>query len=246
MADSLPWPFQVMPVFQLSDTIFFPPPELAREDGLLAVGGDLSPQRLLLAYQMGIFPWYAEGDPILWWAPTPRLILIPQEFHLSRRLKRDLSKGLFDFSIDTAFAEVITACAGPRAGQQFGTWISPDMITAYCHLHQLGYAHSLECWHEGALAGGLYGISVGGMFFGESMFSRVANSSKAAMAILCRQLATWGFDCVDCQMRTDHLISLGAKEITGPDFFSLLQKSILKTDRQGKWQLDRNVTLFTG
>lgn len=227
-----------MPVFQLSDSIFFPPPNLAREDGLLAIGGDLSPQRLLLAYQMGIFPWYSEGDPILWWAPTPRLILIPREFHCSRSLHRQLRKGDFHFSMDQAFAEVITACAEARSAQQHGTWINREMIEAYCQLHDLGYAHSLECWHHGTLAGGLYGISLGGMFFGESMFSRIPNSSKASLTVLSWQLDAWGFDGIDCQMRTDHLISLGAKEISGPKFFSLLQKSVLKHDRHGKWQLD--------
>lgn len=231
-----------MPVFQLSDTIFFPPPELAREDGLLAIGGDLSPQRLLLAYQMGIFPWYAEGDPILWWAPTPRLIIFPQEFHLSRSLRRQINNGSFEFSMDTAFFDVITACAETRIAQQQGTWINTDMIEAYCHLHQLGFAHSVECWHQGILAGGLYGLSLGGMFFGESMFSRIANSSKAALAVLCRQLTNLKFDCIDCQMKTNHLVSLGAKEIAGREFFNLLQKSILKPDRQGKWQLMPNVS----
>lgn len=226
-----------MPVFQLADTIYFPPPELAREDGLLAVGGDLSPQRLLLAYQMGIFPWYAEGDPILWWAPTPRLILIPQEFHLSRRLARELRRGVFSFSLDTAFREVITACAEVRTEQLAPTWIHPEMIEAYCRLHDLGYAHSVECWQEGRLVGGLYGIAVGGVFFGESMFSRATNSSKAAMACLADLLAGWEFDCIDCQMKTAHLLSLGARELPGERFFALLQRSILRPDRVGRWQL---------
>jgi leucyl/phenylalanyl-tRNA--protein transferase len=228
-----------MPVFQLSeDTIFFPPPELAREDGLLAVGGDLSPQRLLLAYQMGIFPWYAEGDPILWWAPTPRLILRPQEFHLSRSLRRILTKGTFAFSMDTAFREVMCSCAEIRTEKQDPTWINQEMVEAYCALHELGYAHSLECRQGGVLVGGLYGVSVGGIFFGESMFSRVANSSKAALAVLADQLASWGFDCIDCQMKTDHLLSLGAIELPGDQFFSLLQRAILRPDRRGKWALD--------
>jgi leucyl/phenylalanyl-tRNA--protein transferase len=226
-----------MPVFQLSDTIYFPPPELARADGLLAIGGDLSPERLLLAYQMGIFPWYAEGDPILWWAPTPRLILRPQEFHLSRSLSRALKKGVFDFTMDEAFRAVIDACAGVRTEQHQPTWIDQEMIEAYCQLHELGYAHSLECWQHGTLVGGLYGVSVGGMFFGESMFSRVANSSKAALAVLARQLAAWGFDCIDCQMRTEHLISLGAQEVPGRQFFAILQQSILRGELQGRWVL---------
>jgi len=234
--------FVVMPVFQLSDTIYFPPPELAREDGLLAIGGDLSPQRLLLAYQMGIFPWYSAGDPILWWAPTPRLVLIPQEFHCSRSLRRQLRQGFFSFSMDAAFPQVIAACAAARSAQQHGTWINQNMIEAYCQLHDLGYAHSVECWHDGALAGGLYGVSLGGMFFGESMFSRLPNSSKAALAILCQQLVDWRFDGIDCQMKTEHLTSLGARDISGPNFFSLLQKSILRSDRQGKWQLSSSLS----
>jgi len=228
-----------MPVFQLSDTICFPPPKLAREDGLLAIGGDLSPERLLLAYQMGIFPWYAEGDPLLWWAPTPRLILRPQEFHLSRRLQRELKKGVFEFTMDAAFRAVIGACAEVRTEQLRPTWIDAEMIEAYCKLHELGYAHSLECWQRGTLVGGLYGVSVGGFFFGESMFSRVTNSSKAALAVLARQLAAWGFDCIDCQMRTEHLISLGATEISGDQFFSMLQRSILRPDKRGEWTLDQ-------
>ena len=227
-----------MPVFQLDDSIFFPPPELARDDGLLAVGGDLCPERLLLAYQMGIFPWYAEGDPILWWAPTPRLILVPREFHLSRSLRRELKKGLFEFSMDGAFREVIQACAEIRTAQQAPTWINQEMIDAYCQLHDLGYAHSIECRRQGALVGGLYGVSVGGIFFGESMFSRASNASKAALATLARQLAIWEFDCIDCQMRTEHLLSLGAREVPGRQFFALLQRSILRSDRRGRWQLE--------
>lgn len=231
-----------MPVFQLSDIIYFPPPEMAREDGLLAIGGDLSPERLLLAYQMGIFPWYAKGDPILWWAPTPRLILHPRDFHCSRSLQRQLKRGLFKFTMDKAFDAVIQACAEVRTDQEQPTWINHQMIEAYCHLHDLGYAHSLECWQHDELVGGLYGVSIGGFFFGESMFSRTKNSSKASLAILARQLATWDFDCIDCQMRTDHLISLGAREVAGHQFFAMLQQSILRPDRQGKWSLESTAT----
>jgi leucyl/phenylalanyl-tRNA--protein transferase len=226
-----------MPVFQLSSEIFFPPPELAREDGLLAVGGDLSQSRILTAYQMGIFPWYSEGDPILWWAPTPRLILLPREFKLSKRLARDLRKDIFQFSMDRAFREVIVQCAASRAGKGESTWINQDMIEAYCLLHESGYAHSVECWQDKTLAGGLYGLSIGGVFFGESMFSSISNSSKAALAILCQVLDKWKFDFIDCQMRTEHLVSLGAKEIPGSLFFQWLQKSVLKPDRKGKWEL---------
>lgn len=227
-----------MPVFQLSDTLYFPPPELARDDGLLAIGGDLSPERLLIAYQMGIFPWYAAGDPLLWWAPSPRLILEPGAFHCSRSLRRLLKQGGFAFSMDRDFVSVMAACATVRTSQGQPTWIDPAMMAAYAQLHALGYAHSLECWQQGELVGGLYGVSVGGMFFGESMFSRVANSSKAALAVLAKQLEVWGFDCIDCQMRTEHLLSLGAREVSGHQFFALLQRSVLRPTRQGKWRLD--------
>lgn len=226
-----------MPVFQLSSEIFFPPPELAREDGLLAVGGDLSQERLLTAYQMGIFPWYSEGDPILWWSPSPRLLLFPSEFKLSKRLGRDIKKGVFQFSMDLAFREVITQCALIRTENNESTWINQEMIEAYCLLHESGFAHSVECWQGTKLAGGLYGISIGGVFFGESMFSRVSNSSKAAMAILSQVLSNWQFDFIDCQMRTQHLISMGAREIPGQFFLQRLQSSILKADRIGKWVL---------
>ena len=226
-----------MPVFQLSNDIYFPPPELAREDGLLAVGGDLSVTRLLTAYQMGIFPWYSEGDPILWWAPTPRLILLPNEFKLSKRLKRELNKGSFQFSMDHSFREVITQCALTRTTRNESTWINHDMIEAFCHLHESGYAHSLECWQDGELTGGLYGVSIGRVFFGESMFSKKSNSSKAALAMLCQVLEDWDFDFIDCQMRTEHLISLGAKEIPGPVFFQWVQSGVLKKDKKGNWTL---------
>lgn len=226
-----------MPVFQLSEHIFFPPPELARADGLLAVGGDLSPERLLLAYQMGIFPWYSEGDPILWWSPTPRLILEPHEFHLSRRLARAQRKHPFRISLDQAFRQVMEACAAPRPHQEGDTWINAAMMEAYCRLHELGYAHSIECWQGELLAGGLYGVAIGGVFFGESMFSRIPDSSKAALHFLSTRLAAWNFHFIDCQMRTDHLLSLGAKEIPAPLFFDRLQKAILMEDRIGKWTI---------
>jgi leucyl/phenylalanyl-tRNA--protein transferase len=228
-----------MPVFKLSKEIVFPPPELARDDGLLAVGGDLSAERLLMAYQMGIFPWYSEGDPILWWSPVPRLIMKPSEFHLAKRLARELRKGVFQFSFDQDFKAVIESCAISRTKQNESTWINKKMIKAYCHLHKLGFAHSVECWQNNNLVGGLYGVAVGGAFFGESMFSKVPNSSKAAMAILARHLQEWNFSLIDCQMRTSHLISLGAYEINGPDFFNRLQKAILKPEHQSPWSLNR-------
>jgi len=224
-----------MPVFQLSNELFFPPPELARADGLLAVGGDLSPNRLLMAYQLGIFPWYSAGDPLLWWCPTPRLILRPNEFRLARRLARQLRNNSFTLTRDTAFREVITQCAGARLGQDIPTWIQPEMVEAYTQLHELGFAHSIECWQGGLLAGGLYGVSIGSVFFGESMFSRVPNSSKAALHHLCVTLDEWNFDFIDCQMKTEHLCRLGAREIPAAAFFTWLQKAILKPSRRGSW-----------
>lgn len=207
-----------MPVFQLPDDLLFPPPRLAREDGLLAVGGDLSPERLILAYSQGIFPWYGPDEPILWWSPAPRLILIPAEFHCSRRLARQLRQGLFRVTMDRAFAEVMAGCANEGDRDEMGTWILPEMAEAYQTLHQLGFAHSVECWQNEELVGGLYGVALGGIFFGESMFSRAANSSKVALATLCRQLDRWGFTCLDCQMRTPHLLRLGAKEVSREAF----------------------------
>ncbi|HFQ81021.1 MAG TPA: leucyl/phenylalanyl-tRNA--protein transferase [Desulfobacterales bacterium] len=224
-----------MPVFNLSSDIIFPPPELAREDGLLAVGGDLTPERLLMAYQMGIFPWYSDGEPILWWSPVPRLIMEPAEFHLSKRLARELRRGMFEFSFDRDFRAVIESCAVCRLERGEPTWITEEMIEAYCRLHELGFAHSVECRANGELVGGLYGVAVGALFCGESMFSLVSNSSKAAMAVLCRHLRHWGFDFIDCQMRTTHLVSLGAKEISGPEFFYRLQRAVLKPRPKRLW-----------
>jgi leucyl/phenylalanyl-tRNA--protein transferase len=227
-----------MPVFQLSDELMFPPPQLARQDGLLAVGGDLAPERLLLAYRQGIFPWYSPGDPILWWAPSPRLILEPEKFHLSRRLARDIRKGTFRVTMDRAFREVIESCAQIREEQGPGTWISPEMIEAYWSLHEAGFAHSVECWQGGKLVGGLYGVSLGTVFFGESMFSRASNSSKVALAALCRQLALWDFEMIDCQMKTAHLERLGAREIPGEAFYRWLARCVREPTRRGTWRLE--------
>jgi len=226
-----------MPVFQLSKEIFFPPPTTARDDGLLAVGGDLSENRLLTAYQMGIFPWYSEGDPILWWAPTPRLILQPDRFKTSKRLARTIRNGSFSFSMDQAFPEVIRACAESRLAKGEDTWINEDMIVAYCKLHKSGFAHSLECWQDNKLVGGLYGVAIGAVFCGESMFSLVSNSSKASLAILAATLTDWNFEFIDCQMRTKHLISLGAEELLSSRFFPWLRQAAAKKDRRGIWQL---------
>ncbi|MDZ7642036.1 MAG: leucyl/phenylalanyl-tRNA--protein transferase [Desulfurivibrio sp.] len=204
-----------MPVFALDDRLFFPPPELARPDGLLAMGGDLEPERLLLAYSQGIFPWYSPGEPILWWAPDPRMVLFPAEFHGSRRLARKLRQGYFSFTINHDFTAVIRACAEiPRPGQE-GSWLDEEMITAYHRLHVMGHAHSVECWRDGALVGGLYGVSLGRVFFGESMFSRVADASKASLAHLVAGLKEAGCLLIDCQVPSDHLFRLGGRLIPG-------------------------------
>lgn len=224
-----------MPVFQLNEALVFPPPDLAREDGLLAVGGDLSIPRLLLAYQMGIFPWYSPHEPILWWAPDPRLVLFPDEFHLSQRLRRKIRQNLFEVTMDEAFAQVIRQCAHTRLQDNLGTWIDEEMIAAYCKLHELGYAHSVECWRQGELAGGLYGVSLGKTFFGESMFSKETDSSKIALAGLVSTLLARDYDMIDCQIATGHLMSLGAREISAAKFLGLLEQSLAHPTRRGKW-----------
>jgi len=224
-----------MPVYRLVDEIVFPPPDHAEPDGLLAVGGDLSSERLIRAYQLGIFPWYSKGQPILWWSPDPRLILEPQEFHVARRLRQTLKKGVFEVTFDKAFAPVIRACAAvPRKGQR-GTWITREMQDAYIRLHELGFAHSVESWFEGELAGGLYGVSLGRCFFGESMFFYKADASKVAFATLVQQLKAWGFQMIDAQVTTRHLISLGAKEIPRRFFLKRLRKALSFPTRRGKW-----------
>jgi leucyl/phenylalanyl-tRNA--protein transferase len=211
----------------LSDSFPFPAVETALREpnGLLAAGGDLMPARLLDAYRHGIFPWFSPGDPILWWSPDPRMVLVPAEFKLSRSLARVIRNSGFEVRMDTSFETAMRACAAPRAGQS-GTWIQEDMIAAYCALHRLGYAHSVETWRDGELVGGLYGISIGRMFYGESMFSREANASKVALAHLARQLERWGFGLIDCQMNTPHLASLGAREIPRAEFVGRLQELV--------------------
>ena len=205
----------------------FPPvtQALRSPNGLLAAGGDLSAPRLLEAYRHGIFPWFSEGEPILWWSPDPRMVLFPGEFKLSRSLRKTLRKGSHEVRMDTAFEQVMRACAAPREGAS-GTWIHEEMIDAYCELHRLGYAHSVETWMGGQLAGGLYGIALGRMFYGESMFSRRTDASKIALAHLAAQLKRWDFGMIDCQMNTPHLASLGAREIPRKEFIARLQELI--------------------
>ncbi|MDF1630302.1 MAG: leucyl/phenylalanyl-tRNA--protein transferase [Alcanivoracaceae bacterium] len=215
----------------------FPPTSQALDnpDGLLAAGADLSPATLLNAYGQGIFPWYSPGQPILWWSPNPRLVLFPQHFHLSRRLQRTLRQGHWQFSLNSAFEEVIDACAKtPRHGE-LGTWITPEMRAAYCQLHALGHAHSLEVWHQQQLVGGIYGVRVGHVFFGESMFSHARDASKAAMAMLCRLHATLSFELLDCQVESAHLLSLGAVSLTREQFEQQLR--VLTRRHSEAWPL---------
>lgn len=214
-----------MPVFRLSSRLVFPPPDLAEPEGLLAVGADLSPPRLLLAYSSGIFPWFNPEDPILWWSPDPRCVLEPGEIHLSRSLVRTLRRGHFVVSSDRAFPEVIRACAEVRMGPGGGTWLSREMIAAYQQLHELGYAHSVECWQGGELVGGLYGICLGRCFFGESMFHRVTDASKVALAWLCRRMEEMGCALIDCQLPNPHLLRLGAREIPRQEFLDRLRRA---------------------
>ena len=211
-----------MSVFLLSEALKFPQPELADPDGLLAVGGDLSPQRLLMAYRMGIFPWYGEDTPILWWSPNPRLVLFPDELKVSKSLQRVIRRGVFQSTVNLAFERVIKSCAEDRRGDDAGTWLVPEMIEAYCRLYELGYAHSVESWHQGRLVGGLYGIALGRVFYGESMFTLKTDASKVALVHLVRVLQTLRFDLIDCQVTTRHLKSLGAREIPRQDFLTAL------------------------
>ena len=224
-----------MPVFLLSDTIEFPTPHLASEDGLLAVGGDLSQERLLLAYRMGIFPWFSNNEPILWWSPDPRLVLYPHEIKISKTLRKIIKKDVFNVSMDLAFNEVINQCAQVRVQKNEGTWIVRDMIDAYCNLHEEGFAHSVEVWHQGDLAGGLYGVSLGKCFFGESMFTRVSNASNVGLVKLLEHLKELSFDMIDCQVPTEHLIRFGARQIPRIRFLHQLEKSLKAPTRKGKW-----------
>ena len=207
-------------------------------DGLVALGGDLQPERLLQAYRQGIFPWFNPGDPVLWWAPDPRGVLLPDEIHISHSLRRHFRRNPdLVFRFDTAFDAVVAACAAPRADAQ-GTWITPDMQRAYAHLHALGHAHSIEVWHAGTLVGGLYGVALGGVFFGESMFSRIPDGSKFALVMLARQLAAWGFVLIDTQFLTSHLASMGGREISRALFLELLTTALTLPGRSGTWQME--------
>lgn len=212
-----------MPCYQLDHEIWFPPVDAAEDYGLLAVGGDLSPERLLFAYSLGIFPWYNEGEPILWWSPDPRCVLLPKELHVSRSLNKTVRSGTYQLSFNKAFDQVIRSCRSTRCREGGeGTWITPEMLAGYHKLHRLGFAHSVECWDGDELVGGLYGLCLGRCFFGESMFSLRPDASKVALVGLARNLETAGFELIDCQQTTDHLLSLGAYEISREEFLQLL------------------------
>ena len=221
-----------MPVFTLSKRLSFPPPHLAIKEGLLAVGGDLSPERLLLAYRNGIFPWYAKGEPILWWSPDPRLVLYPEELRISRSLRKVINRKLFHITFDEDFDAVIQACAEAKRSYGEGTWITDEMKDAYCVLHRQGVAHSVEAWQENKLVGGLYGISIGRAFFGESMFSRVSNASKVAFVALVENLKRLKFNLIDCQVKTNHLIRFGAREVPRKYFLEQVEKAVNSSKRR--------------
>ena len=226
-----------MPVFLLSDEIAFPSPHFASKEGLLAVGGDLSQKRLLMAYRMGIFPWFSDNEPIMWWSPDPRLVLFPEEIRISKTLRKIIKKKRFRVTMDTAFVQVINHCAQVRLQNNQETWIVKEMIDAYCKLHEAGFAHSVEAWHKGELAGGLYGVSLGRCFFGESMFTQVSNASNIALVKLVEYLISFSFDMLDCQVTTEHLIRFGAKEIERVRFLEQLKASMMKPTLKGKWTL---------
>jgi leucyl/phenylalanyl-tRNA---protein transferase len=220
----------------------FPDPNLALTEpsGLLAVGGDLSPDRLLVAYRQGIFPWYSEGQPILWWSPDPRLVLFPGQLSVARSLRKQLRQKTYQVTLDQDFPGVIRACARPRRNAE-DTWITPELQSAYTRLHRMGYAHSVEAWEHGKLVGGLYGLSIGRIFFGESMFSLRANASKVALTYLCYQLQRWNFPLIDCQVQSEHLQRLGAQTIPRNDFLRYLEQFSPAPPIQGQWHFDQDL-----
>lgn len=225
-----------MAIYLLTDEVGFPDPHLASDDGLLAMGGDLSPERLILAYASGIFPWYSEGEPILWWSPNPRMVVYPQKFKVSKSLRQLIKRQTFEVRIDTHFEMVIHECAKMERENQEGTWITPEMEAAYLKLHKAGFAHSFETYQKGELVGGLYGISIGKAFFGESMFHQVSNASKVAYYHLVQFALQHDFQVIDAQQETDHLKSLGGELMERSDFLSLLDQVIASPTIRGSWR----------
>jgi leucyl/phenylalanyl-tRNA--protein transferase len=230
-----------MPVFRLDDRLVFPPVELA-EDGLLAIGGDLRPDRLLLGYRSAIFPWYAENLPILWHSPDPRMIMTTSDLVVQRSLKKAIRKAPYELRLDTAFADVLAGCAKTPRPNQNGTWLIPEMVTAYRELHELGYAHSIEAWKDGELVGGLYGVSLGGAFFGESMFAHAPDASKIAYVAIVKQLHAWNIRLIDCQVHTEHLARFGAYEVPRATYLELLDAALEDRTRRGTWKFDIDLT----
>ena len=220
----------------------FPPVDRALRDpnGLLAAGADLSPERLIDAYAHGIFPWFSDEDPVLWWSPDPRMVLFPSEVHVSKSLRKRIRSGKIRVTLDSSFLQVMEGCAAPRPGQD-GTWITDEMTEAYVRLFEMGHAHSVEAWEGDRLVGGLYGVALGRMFFGESMFSRAADASKVALVALARQLERWGFRCIDCQMSTNHLSSLGAREIPRSAFLRQIKPLIRQDPVPSPWKVDADL-----
>jgi leucyl/phenylalanyl-tRNA--protein transferase len=232
-----------MPVYRLDDRLEFPPVHLA-EDGLLALGGDLRPERLILGYSRGIFPWYAENLPILWHSPDPRMMMTTRDLVVQKSLRKVIRRRPYQLRMDTAFREVLTGCASaPRPGQD-GTWLTSEMVDAYCKLHELGFAHSIEAWDGDTLAGGLYGVSLGAAFFGESMFARAPDASKVAFVACVRQLDAWGISLIDCQVHTEHLERFGAYEVPRLDYLGLLATALDEPTRRGKWALELEPEAF--
>lgn len=224
-----------MSVFLLENDIYFPPASMAQQDGLLAIGGDLSPERLIEAYKNGIFPWYSEDYPIMWWSPNPRMVLFPKEFRRTKNLRRLVNKGVYEVKFDTNFTNVMIQCSQADRGNQDGTWITQEMIEAYSKLHELGVAHSVETYYDGQLIGGLYGLALGKVFFGESMFYKKSNASKVAFWHLVEKLLEWDYDIIDAQQQTDHFKSLGGNAIDREKFLTLLKVSVEKPHELKKW-----------
>jgi leucyl/phenylalanyl-tRNA--protein transferase len=230
-----------VPVYRLNREIAFPHPSLARKDGLLAVGGDLSVPRLLLAYSNGIFPWYSDDDPILWWSPPVRPVLKPSEVHVGRSLEKAMRKRPYVITLDRAFPRVIEECALASRPGEPGTWITPDMRRAYTALHEAGFAHSAEAWLGEALVGGLYGVSLGGVFFGESMFAKGPDASKIAFVTLCRQISRWGIELIDSQVTNEHTQRFGTVEIPREEFLVRVAELLKKPTLRGKWALEEDL-----
>lgn len=225
-------------VVRLGRDLSFPHPSRASREGVVAVGGDLSPERLVLAYSQGIFPWPSDGLPLLWFSPDPRFVLPLDALHIPRSLQKRMRKGDLEVRADTAFERVIRACqVAPRAGQG-GTWITDEMVEGYVRLFEVGFAHSIECWRGEELLGGLYGVSLGSAFFGESMYAAVPDASKVAFAVFAAQAVRWGFRFIDCQVRTEHLERFGARAVPRRVFLAMLAEALQDDTRRGPWQLD--------